>query len=1266
MGALPSRETHRRGLYSHRHGRNRRSEIVLIPLTTDFFPSPDCPLFQHLYRARQRRTAKYYFRALRSTETSHESDYYCTTSAVNEPGDFERHNTTRLREEELRRAQARAVSPNAGPQDGREAASAIRETLFSASPGSKTGSPALASAGSAGTTATAATTAQPLSHRAGKGTGGVVGAGGKKPAGTPEDYEFESYADSAEGLWQVLIGDNNLGLFETDEELRQAYLEQVQTQRAEWERLSQQFKFNPANPVSNPVRVPAGSAGSPTSGAPANGNANTAAAAGPGGADHGNAPPPPPPSSVPMVNTGAFENVPFDAFLSGYAAAKRYMQGKPKHTYTAQSSEQKMEAAQGRVNSAATGSAAGGNGAAQGGGGGDNEEDGTGARPLKHVTSPAAYYVRPIPCAIASRYDSNKPPPVDDPLYVKFQGFYVKIMGMFGLFPATVTMRHADVGGNSSGSEPTPKRRRRFPRKEGNSNADEDINVDEELEQHLLKGTMFVDRDVGDQILGNMVMLAAHMYIRQCVEVHIQPQYIPMLPLFIRAPLSNIPMLQFFREFRVRLHSLINAGTAKSGRKPFHVGMSGFNPEDIAEPHNPAQQRHEEEAYLYEDDIPCATTSKELFHDFGHDAPLHRTNATNTNQNGDFPIMMMSGFNVQSIPLRHPALNLTANDPQRRSSQPHPAKGGGKNSKSSQSPMMTPTVTSAASAANHHSRAGPPLSPGSASGNQTPGSRAVPTFNSPNTFGMPDPHSTPEVEARKTMLLLRRKNRFRIWVEDGHLCIWASAAYTRRGCLLLSQQLNTTVDSNAVPEQRAWRYRGLIHAGTVIPPPQYVNDAFIIAEDMPSVGLWQGDVLRCCTVQELHAVQGGTQLPLPFEQGGVSGKIPPDAGKGSPTSEAAAAAAASGTAAPGANASNTTTSGTATTTTDAGVTPNPAPIGLGATSTANYTSNHVSNPLLKDQNIALPGSFWVRGSGGLDDSFINTTQSNMPPNPKMEKQLQQAALQRAKKAAATAALVASKSGVGSGSGSGKHGSGSTSTADTILAMAAAAAAASDFLDIDRCEGTMNLEEIVLAWIKVVSILTRDATEEDEEWVRDPDGNPVRIDRYVIRRYEHDGVRYFIGVTPRFVGQQRRIEKVLGEVYALEEREEQRKKTGAGANGHAAHGTLSAMHQGQQHTILAGTANHHHRVRSGSAGDATTFDFGVFGTASGSGRLSSSAVVQQQQQRGRSGGGFSSRGGGRGGRAPLAPGDSAGDDDDEEANSDLLEQFERDQLLFADD
>ncbi|PBJ68372.1 hypothetical protein BCY84_21690 [Trypanosoma cruzi cruzi] len=68
MGAVPSRETQRRGLYfprapagNHLCG-GRKHEIVLIPLTKEFFPSPDCALFVQFHKTRCEAGVNYYFR----------------------------------------------------------------------------------------------------------------------------------------------------------------------------------------------------------------------------------------------------------------------------------------------------------------------------------------------------------------------------------------------------------------------------------------------------------------------------------------------------------------------------------------------------------------------------------------------------------------------------------------------------------------------------------------------------------------------------------------------------------------------------------------------------------------------------------------------------------------------------------------------------------------------------------------------------------------------------------------------------------------------------------------------------------------------------------------------------------------------------------------------------------------------------------------------------------------------------------------------------
>ncbi|TPP41477.1 hypothetical protein CGC20_3435 [Leishmania donovani] len=942
MGALPSHETHERGLYSHRHGRNRRNEIILIPLTTSFFPSPDCPLFQHLYNSRYRRTAKYYFRALRSAQTPRDSDYFCTTTAINEEEEFEKFYKEYLEKRELcgekasvAAATATAVSPTAS------------SPLLSGC--SATGDSG-ADAGSTNGLSGAIPSAQSPQD--------CLNAQGLPPRVGPMD--FRSYSDTREGL-------------------------------------------------------------------------------------------------------AAMDDLSFDEFVSGYVAAKRYMKGKPLHT-----SFSTTAAADVKGNPITPAMGAAGSAKVL------NEYS---ARHYKHVTSPVAYDVRPLPCVIASRYDPGKPQPVNDPLYVQFGDSYVRIMGMFGFFPSTIGMRRAAGSRGSEDGTGSGKPQRSFPRKEGNCNGSDDIDEEFEIEQHLLKGTMFVDKDVGDQILGNMVMLATYMYVRQCIEARIHPQAIPMLPVLIRFPLSNIPMLQFVREFRVRLRSLLEAGTAKAGQKPVHTGMSGFNPEDLAEPHHPQLQRLEEEGYLFEPDIPCATTPQQVFMSVEQasstTAPLRRHVGMKTPSCGKYPIIMMSGFNVQSTPLRHPALNTTG----------YP-------------PAMAAAAMIAA-AHRHSAMSSPQSSSKSASPYAASGMGRAPTF----PLTAPPPPLPGQVGSASAALLHRRKQRFRIWVEDGHICIWASAAYARRAALIMAQQLNTTVDSNSVPEQRSWNYRGLLHANTTVPPPRHVNDVIIVAEDIPTMDLWQGDVLRCCTQAELQAMlksKGAGPLPLPCareETESKSGAITGTTERQAASLSIAAAAKPAAMESIGGFTSPSVSSSTA----DSGV------AAAGAGGHVNFTSNH---------------AFWVRGSGGLDDSFTNITETNMPPHPKAEKQLMQAAMQRAKKAAAAVAVAQN---------SGKK-------RRPTNAEAAVSAAAQLFIDIDRREGTMNIEEVVLAWIKVVAILTRDSTEEDRAWVRDPQGNPVRVDRYVIRRYEHDGVRFFIGVTPRFVGQQRRIEKVLGEVFALEERE----------------------------------------------------------------------------------------------------------------------------------
>ncbi|ESL10508.1 hypothetical protein TRSC58_01759 [Trypanosoma rangeli SC58] len=68
MGAVPSREMMQRGLYVLRPpaggsvGSSKKQDIVLIPLTKEFFPSPDCALFVQFHKTRCDAGVNYYFR----------------------------------------------------------------------------------------------------------------------------------------------------------------------------------------------------------------------------------------------------------------------------------------------------------------------------------------------------------------------------------------------------------------------------------------------------------------------------------------------------------------------------------------------------------------------------------------------------------------------------------------------------------------------------------------------------------------------------------------------------------------------------------------------------------------------------------------------------------------------------------------------------------------------------------------------------------------------------------------------------------------------------------------------------------------------------------------------------------------------------------------------------------------------------------------------------------------------------------------------------
>ncbi|RHW70740.1 hypothetical protein DPX39_080052700 [Trypanosoma brucei equiperdum] len=763
MGALPSRETQHRGLYSHRHGRNRRSEVILVPLTSEFFPSESCPLFTHLFQAKHHRTAKYYYRATRPADTDWESDYYCQTTA-----------------------HVRNIN--------------ITDSDDSAKVG-----------------------------------------------------HFETFfTDDISGLYHRLVRETEYCMCETDEELRTRYEEQIRQQQ------HHQRKQRLQRPEKS--------------------------------SDYGTA------GGRSYEEYFGFAS---GAYTSGYTDALAFMKGREQHTHR---------------NACGT-----------------------------HVTSSSAYYLRPIPCAIVSRSEAHKSASETG---VEFLGSTVKVLGMFGLLPSIIPVTvHGEV-----------------------------------MEQHMLKATMFVDKDVGDQILGNVVMLAVHMYVRQCIEARIRAPHIPMVPMILRTPISNIPMLQFVREMRVRLRGLLEAGAPRRGGGAGRRVGSFHGTEGTREAVEASSRCEADILYLFEEDVPNAISAHQLFLDPVEAQSLRLHPAQNTNSDGTIPILLMSGVNVQAAPLTHPS------------------------------------VTSMS-----HVRVPPWALEGA----------------SDSAGGGPS-EASPQREAfQATSLLATRRNRFRIWVEGGRLCIWASAAYARRGCLMLAQKLTQTVDNNLLPVPRPWNYRGLLRGGMPMPEPELANDVFIVAEDMPSMGLYQGDVLRCSTPVEIADQQQRLSLH------GTS------ATSSSTLLEAICVHSKKSV-------------------TSASTPMEPTTPGGQQKSQESFAGSHPTNLLLQNPGEAPPNAFWV--CIPFDRDCVSAG-----PNERRQQQHQ---------------------------------------LDTVSHRAT------------------NVEEVLLSWIKIISLKTREASEEDVYWVRDPTtGAPLRVDRYVIRRVEHDGMRYFIGVTPRFVGQQRRLERMLEDIKA---------------------------------------------------------------------------------------------------------------------------------------
>lgn len=130
MGVAPSRETIRRGFFNVNQagpgstsgagggpsgggGGGKRQDIILIPLTREYFPSPDCPLFVQFHKARCDAAVNYYFR-----RPGNPGDLSCIpnyASSYRLPGEETRAQRRRRRQQERAARSAAAGEANEVP-----------------------------------------------------------------------------------------------------------------------------------------------------------------------------------------------------------------------------------------------------------------------------------------------------------------------------------------------------------------------------------------------------------------------------------------------------------------------------------------------------------------------------------------------------------------------------------------------------------------------------------------------------------------------------------------------------------------------------------------------------------------------------------------------------------------------------------------------------------------------------------------------------------------------------------------------------------------------------------------------------------------------------------------------------------------------------------------------------------------------------------------------------------------------------------------------
>ncbi|GET91150.1 hypothetical protein, conserved [Leishmania tarentolae] len=189
MGVAPSRETIRRGFFNVNQanssaagsgnggggGSSKRQDIILIPLTKEYFPSPDCPLFVQFHKARCDAAVNYYFRRPGNPGDLSRIPNYASSYRL--PGEETRAQRRRRRQQE-REARAAAAASESATEGGTDV------NLHAA---------------------------------------GLMPEGGHSSSDEDDDDNEDDSYPSREALYRGVIEHVEEMLFDTDAEMRQAY-----------------------------------------------------------------------------------------------------------------------------------------------------------------------------------------------------------------------------------------------------------------------------------------------------------------------------------------------------------------------------------------------------------------------------------------------------------------------------------------------------------------------------------------------------------------------------------------------------------------------------------------------------------------------------------------------------------------------------------------------------------------------------------------------------------------------------------------------------------------------------------------------------------------------------------------------------------------------------------------------------------------------------------------------------------------------------------